>query len=64
MSEVVYTSVVRVEQECRPNRTAHLPATPQPVLFGTHGAVAQHYGVIPEEERATTLDHVVAATAG
>jgi hypothetical protein len=64
MGEVVYTSVVRVEQGRRPNRRAFLPATPAPVAFGVHGAVAEHYGVTPDEEHATTLDYVVAAAAG
>lgn len=64
MGEVVYTSLVRVEQGRRPDRRAFLPATPEPVVFGVHGAVAEHYGVSPEEEHATTLDFVVAAAAG
>jgi hypothetical protein len=64
MSEVVYISFVRIEQDRRPNRRAFLPATPDPVRFGVHGAVAEHYGVSPEEEHATTLDYVVAAAVG
>jgi hypothetical protein len=64
MSEVVYASLVRIEQDRRPNRRAFLPATPDPVRFGVHGAVAEHYGVSPEEEHATTLDYVVAAAVG
>jgi uncharacterized OsmC-like protein len=37
------------------------------VLFGVHGAIARHYGTDPDkiaEPHATTLDYVVAATAG
>ncbi len=36
------------------------------MVFGTHGAVREHYGVAPGQypERATTLDYVVAAAAG
>ena len=47
-------------------RHAWLPAEDKPVIFGTHGAVAQHYGAAPGtfEPHATTLDYVVAAAAG
>lgn len=34
------------------------------MIFGVHGAVAEHYGVSPEEEHATTLDYVISATVG
>jgi hypothetical protein len=36
------------------------------VTFGTHGPVREHYGTAPGQypEHATTLDYVVAATAG
>jgi hypothetical protein len=66
MSEVVYVSNVRIERLGGPNRLAYLPAESEPVLFGVHGAVASHYKVDPEqvEPHATTLDYIVAATAG
>lgn len=66
MGEVAYRSEVRVERVKGPQRLAHLPAEAEPVWFGTHGAVAAHYGVAPGafEPHATTLDYVVAATAG
>jgi hypothetical protein len=43
-----------------------VPAEEQLVTFGVHGAVAEHYGTDPEatEPHATTLDYLVAATAG
>ena len=66
MPEVAYRSQVRIERVKGPLRRAHLPAEPEPVLFGVHGAVARHYKV-PEgtvEPHATTLDYVVAAAAG
>jgi len=36
------------------------------VLFGVHGAIAEHYGRAPGtyDPHATTIDYVVAATAG
>ncbi len=66
MAEVVYTSTVRIERVRGPLRRAYLPAEPAPVLFGVHGAVAQHYGVDMKdhEPHATTLDYVVAAAVG
>lgn len=66
VSEVKYVSKVRIERERGPLRFAHLPAESEPVAFGVHGAVAEHYGVSPEvaEPHATTLDYVVAAAGG
>ena len=66
MAEVVYRSEVRIEREKGPLRRAYLPAEPEPVIFGVHGAVAEHYRVSPTiaEPRATTLDYIVAAAAG
>ena len=64
MSDVVYTSRVRIEKREGPLRYATLPAGPGPVAFGVHGAVAEHYGRSPEREHTTTLDYVVAAAAG
>ena len=66
MAEVVYRSEVRIEREKGPLRRAYLPAEPEPVIFGVHGAVAEHYKMSPGEvePHATTLDYVVAATAG
>jgi hypothetical protein len=66
MGDVVYRSEVRIERVKGPLRLAHLPAEPEPVRFGVHGAVAKHYKV-PEgavEPHATTLDYVVAAAGG
>ena len=66
MSEVVYRSEVRIERVKGPVRKAYLPAETEPVIFGVHGAVAEHYRVAPAvaEPRATTLDYIVASAAG
>jgi len=66
MSEVVYRSQVRIERVKGPLRRAFLPAEDNPVLFGVHGAVAEHYKVPAgvSEPHATTLDYIVAAAAG
>ena len=66
MGETAYRSKVRVERVKGSLRRAFLPETPEPVLFGTHGAVAAHYGAQPGqyEPHATTLDYLVASAAG
>ena len=66
MSEVVYRSEVRIERVKGPVRKAYLPAESEPVIFGVHGAVAEHYKVpsAAAELRATTLDYIVTAAAG
>jgi hypothetical protein len=67
MSEVVYVSKIKIEREAGPLRIAHLPGESQPVIFSVHGAIAKHYKVDPAkigESHASTLDYVIAATAG
>lgn len=66
MSEVVYRSRVSIHREAGPLRYATVPAEREPVVFGVHGAVAEHYGRAEGEyePHATTLDYVVAAAAG
>ena len=64
--QVVYTSKSKIERVKGPLRRAYLPQVKDPVQFGVHSQVAQHYGVDPDihEPHATTLDYVIAATAG
>jgi hypothetical protein len=66
MPEVVYRSEVRIERVKGPVRRAYLPAETAPVIFGVHGAVAEHYKVPPAalEPHATTLDYIIASAAG
>lgn len=63
---VVYVSRVRIERVKGPLRRAFLPIEEDPVWFGVHSEIASHYGVDPQvhEPHATTLDYVVASTAG
>ena len=65
-NDVVYTSNVRIERIKGPLRRAYLPQEDEPVFFGVHSEVAAHYGVDPQvhQPHATTLDYVVASTAG
>ncbi len=67
MSDVVYVSKSQLERRHGPLRIAHLPGESQPVTFSVHGAVAEHYKIDPatlQESHASTLDYVIAATAG
>jgi hypothetical protein len=67
MSEVAYTSRVRIERRKGPLRIAYLPGEAQPVTFSVHDAIAEHYKVDPAsltESHASTIDYVIAATAG
>jgi hypothetical protein len=66
VAEVVYRSQVSIERIRGPIRRAYLPVECEPVIFGAHGAVAEHYKLSPGafEDHATTLDYIVAATAG
>ena len=64
MADVAYRANIRIERVKGPDRLAYLPATPEPVPFGVHGAIAEHYGVEVTTPTATTLDHVMAATGG
>jgi len=61
-----YVSRIRIVRSGGPIRHAYLPAEEEPVVFGTHDEVREHYGTAPGQfpERATTLDYVVAAAAG
>lgn len=64
--DVVYTSKIRVERIKGPFRRAYLPSEVEPTYFSTHSEVAAYYKHDPStyEQRATTLDYVVAAAAG
>ncbi|MCB9431030.1 MAG: hypothetical protein H6668_03515 [Ardenticatenaceae bacterium] len=64
--DVVYTSQVRIERVKGPLRRAYLPQEAEPVLFGVHSEVAEHYGVDTNvhNPHATTLDYVIASAGG
>ena len=66
MAEVKYVSKVRVEPVEGKVRRAYLPVKEEPVYFGVHSEVAEHYSVAPEavEPYDATLDYVVAAVGG
>ena len=66
MSDVAYRSNVRIERVKGPIRRAYLPAEPEPVYLrgprGGGGALKVHPTCW--SRTATTIDYVVAATAG
>ena len=64
--EVVYTSNIRIERIKGPFRKAYVPVEQDPVLFGVHSEIAEHYNVDPNvhDPHATTIDYLVAATGG
>jgi hypothetical protein len=67
VAEVAYVSRVKVEPVEGKIRRAYIPAEDEPIFFGVHGEVAEHYGVSPdsgEEAHSTTLDYLVAAAGG
>ncbi len=66
MGDVKYVSKVKILRLQGPLRLAYLPAEEEPVRFGVHSEIAEHYGVDPErfEPCATTLDYIVAAAGG
>ena len=66
MAGVKYVSRVRVEPVEGKVRRAYLPVKDDPVYFGLHSEVAEHYGVSPEdvEPYDATLDYVGAAVGG
>lgn len=65
-TDVAYVSRVELDPVKGKIRQARIPAEKEPILFGVHSEVAEHYGVSPdaEEPHATTLDYVVAAAGG
>ena len=66
MADAAYVSRNKVKPVEGKIRRAQLPAKEEPVLFGVHGGVAEHYGVSPEDEKPylSTLDYLVAAANG
>ena len=67
MSDVVYVSKSKIERKKGPLRIAYVAGEPLPVRFSVHGAIADHYKLDPgtiTESHASTIDYVIASTAG
>ena len=66
MPEPAYISETTIVRQKGPQRLAWIPGEEEPVRFGVHGAIAEHYGVDQEQfpPTATTIDYVIAAAGG
>ena len=66
MADVTYVSKVRIEPVEGKIRRTQIPGEKDPVIFGVHSEIAEHYGVAPdvEEPHSSTLDYLVAAAGG
>ncbi len=66
MGDIAYVSEAVITRERGPIRSATVPGRPEPVSFGVHGAIAEHYNVDPTDypHDTTTIDYVVAAAGG
>ena len=66
MGEVAYVSEAVITRERGPIRSADVPGRDEPVTFGVHGAIAEHYKVAPDDypPDTTTIDYVIAAAGG
>jgi uncharacterized OsmC-like protein len=63
VADVTYVSRAKIEPVKGRIRRGYIPAEEEPVLFGVHDEIAEHYGVSPDEEEphSSTLDYLVAA---
>jgi hypothetical protein len=66
MGEVAYRSEITIERQKGGLRRARIPGEKEPVVFGMHGGIAEHYGRKEGEydPHASTIDYVIAATGG
>ena len=64
MGELVHVSHVKIYKDKGPARRAYIENFPEPVLYGLHGGIKKFYGVEPEKEVPSTIDHIVAAVGG
>lgn len=66
MGDAQYHSSVKVRRDGGTVRTAWLPAEDEPITFGVHSDIADHYDVDTDQEppHAATLDYLVASAAG
>lgn len=64
MTEPIELTKIKIIQEKPPHRVAYIGDFKEPFHFGVHGGVKKFYGVEPETEYPSTLDHIVAAAGG
>jgi uncharacterized OsmC-like protein len=61
-----YLGSVRIEQVAGPDRLGFLAGDSEPVVYGVHDEIAEHYkfDLARIQPRASTIDHIIGATAG
>ncbi len=64
MGEIVHTSHIKIIQQKRPLRHAFIEHFKEAIPYGIHTNIADFYGVKPEEEYPSTLDHIIGAVGG
>jgi len=64
MGELIHVSHVKIFKDKGPARRAYIEHFPEPVRYGLHGGIKKFYGVEPEEDVPSTIDHIVAAVGG
>ncbi len=64
MGELAHTARIRIVQQQRPLREAHIEGFREPLRFGVHGGYASFYQVQPAEPLPATIDHLLAALGG
>ena len=66
MSEPIELTEITILQKDTANkiRQANINGFEEPVFYGVHGGVKKFYGVEPEIEYPSTLDHIVSAAGG
>ncbi len=64
MGKPIALTNISIEQQKPPHRKAFIEGFSDPFNFGVHGGVKEFYGIEPETEYPSTLDHIVAAAGG
>lgn len=64
MANLIHTSKITIHQDKPPVRRAYIEHFDEPIYFGVHGGIKHFYGMEPEVEYPSTLDHVIAGVAG
>ncbi len=57
------TAPSRIYQDEK-TRRAYLPGSAEPFVYGVNSGIGSYYGANPKKEFPSTIDHVIAATAG
>jgi hypothetical protein len=64
MDTVIHTTRARIVGEEPPIRRAMIEGSGEPVYYGIQGELKRFFNVETKRDYPSTLDHIVAATAG